>query len=424
MRITAAPFYAAEQMFFARPNLACTCILASMLTPEDVFVTDGYPKHTYVSFEEGKKEAELRDGLSQQNKIISISGPSKSGKTTLCNRVFGTDKGISRMYVTGDSVAKADDLWLEAYRQITDDTDKNFFEATHTERIDKLISSEIPLVIDDFHYIPREVQPAIARQMKNAASEGLRIVCLSVPHRGDDPIRSNTDLSGRFFSVTFEFWNESDLIQIAANGFPKVGFPSAPAFDTLLANEALKSPQIMQTLCLESCRMHGLDKPLESVTPTAALLPEIKTRTLRSYNYTTALQLLKQGPPTRGKERLDYKLRGGTHADAYQCLTAALRLDPPFLHLGLDELRTRVRGLLDDTKEPNIRSALQQYSGLFKDQPLPLDWDDEKRRLTVVDPHFYFFLRNTPEERTNASPKAAPRTAGYSPDTPEPPLGN
>ncbi len=395
-----------------------------MLTPEDVFVTDGYPHHTYVPFEAGKKEEELRDGLSQQNKIISISGPSKSGKTTLCNRVFGTDKGVSRMYVTGDSVAKAEDLWFEAYRQITDDTDKSFFEASHTERIEKLIRSDIPLVIDDFHYIPRDVQPAIARQMKNAASEGLRIVCLSVPHRGDDPIRSNTDLSGRFFSVTFDFWNENDLVQIAANGFPKVGFPSASAFNTLLANEALKSPQIMQTLCLESCRMHGLDKPLESIQPTAMFLPEIKTRTLRSYNYATALQLLKQGPPTRGSERLDYHLRSGTHADVYQCLVEALRLDPPFLHLGLDELRSRVKGLLDDRKEPNIRSALQQYSGLFKDQPLPLDWDDEKRRLTVVDPHFYFFLRNTPEHHTSPSPKAAPPASVPSLKTPELPLGN
>jgi len=67
-----------------------------MLTPEDVFVTDGYPHHTYVPFEAGKKEEELRDGLSQQNKIISISGPSKSGKTTLCNCLASVENGLFR----------------------------------------------------------------------------------------------------------------------------------------------------------------------------------------------------------------------------------------------------------------------------------------------------------------------------------------
>ena len=50
--------------------------------------------------------------------------------------------------------------------------------------------------------------------MKNAASAGLRIVCLSVPHRGDDPIRNNHDLAGRFFSVTFEFWSDDELAEI------------------------------------------------------------------------------------------------------------------------------------------------------------------------------------------------------------------
>ena len=86
-----------------------------LLTPEDVFVTDGYPEHTYVAFEAGQKETELRDGLAQKNKIISISGPSKSGKTTLCDRIFGTDKGVSRIYVTGDAVSKPEDLWLRLF---------------------------------------------------------------------------------------------------------------------------------------------------------------------------------------------------------------------------------------------------------------------------------------------------------------------
>ena len=93
-------------------------------------------------------------------------------------------------------------------------------------------------------------------------------------------------------------------------------------------------------------------------------MPEVKRRTLRSYNH--ALEFLRQGPPTRGSERLEYRLRNGGAADVYECLIKAIRLDPPFLSLTLDELRERVRTLLDDQKEPNIRSALQQYHALFK----------------------------------------------------------
>ena len=97
-----------------------------MLTAEDVFITTGFPEHTYVAFDAGSKEIELREGLAQKNMIISISGPSKSGKTTLCDRVFGKEKGLTHIYVTGDTITKIDELWFEAYRQVTDDTDKTF----------------------------------------------------------------------------------------------------------------------------------------------------------------------------------------------------------------------------------------------------------------------------------------------------------
>jgi hypothetical protein len=34
-----------------------------MLTPEDVFITDGFPKYTYVAIAAGQKEIELKEGL-------------------------------------------------------------------------------------------------------------------------------------------------------------------------------------------------------------------------------------------------------------------------------------------------------------------------------------------------------------------------
>jgi hypothetical protein len=298
------------------------------------------------------------------------------------------------MYVTGDSVSKPDDLWLEAYRQVSDESDEGFFDISHSERIERLIEAKLPLVIDDYHYIARDVQTQVSRQIKNAASQGLRVVCLSVPHRGDDPIRTNSDLSGRFFSVTFNFWENEDLALIAAAGFPKVGFPGTKPFNSTLAREALKSPQIMQTLCLEACRSLGSDEALENVDLERLSLDTIRQRTLRSYNNQTALDFLRAGPPTRGTERIGYRASSGEELDVYECLLEAIRQDPVFQQLSLDEIRQRVISILADSREPNVRSALQQYSGLFKDTAPPLDWDDDKRRLTIVDPHFYFFLRN------------------------------
>jgi hypothetical protein len=37
--------------------------------------------------------------------------------------------------------------------------------------------------------------------------------------------------------------------------------------------------------------------------------------------------------------------------------------------------------------------ALGNTPTLFKDSKPPLQWDSTKKQLTVVDPHFYFYLR-------------------------------
>lgn len=298
------------------------------LLPEEVFVTDGFPEYTYVSIDQGKPERDLAEGLEQENKIISIVGPSKSGKSTLCDKFFGRNVGADKIYVTGGSVTYDNDLWREAYRQVSDDTEKIFEDRAHAEVIEYFVEKELPLIVDDFHYINRDTQISVCRQFKNAASAGLRIVILTVPHRGDDPIRSNPDLTGRHY-------------------------------------------------------VEEIDRA------------DVKTRTLRSYQMLSAFHILLNGPPERGSKRLDYELIDASKADVYQILAHVLRLDPPFLQLSLDEIKQRVRSLVKDTREPNIRGALQQIEGIYKDTAPPIEWDDEKRQLTIIDPHFYYYLRNT-----------------------------
>ena len=264
-----------------------------MKLPEDVFVTDGFPEFTYVPLASGEKETEFLEGLAQRNKIISISGPSKSGKTTLCKHVIENKTDYTLIYITGDSLTSASDLWHEAVKQVVDDTEKNSFDLSHSERIARLVQSNAALVIDDFHYIPKDFQATVCRQIKNAASAGLRIICLTVPHRGDDAVRGNGDLSGRFFSVDFDYWADADLLQIASKGFHECGYSVPDNFASSLASEALRSPQIMQTLCLETCRSLEPDQAVFDTNFDDTLLVKVRQKALRSYNRQTDLQLLR-----------------------------------------------------------------------------------------------------------------------------------
>jgi hypothetical protein len=370
--------------------------MAELLTPEKVFVTDGFPAKTYVDQGGGRPEAELRDGLAQENKIISIVGESKTGKTTLCEKVFATDAGANRIVVTGDLVASASSLWSEVYRQLGAEVTSGFAHHATAETIDLLIKKAIPVIIDDFHYVPRTAQREICQQMKNAAGRGLRFVVLNTPHRSDDPIRSNSDLGGRFFGVDLRFWSEADLEQIGTKGFPQVGLKVADDVVRILAREALRSPQLMQTLCLETCRVLSQDVPYEGQEVTNANfdLQKVKQRTVRSYNYNSQLHYLREGPDERGSPRNIFTFADGATGDVYNALVRALAQDPPFLSLTLDELEARVKQIAPNQK-PNVPRTLSYLASLFKDGKPPLEWDSNKKLLTVVDPHFYFYMRFT-----------------------------
>src|SRR5690606_27373235 len=110
----------------------------------------------------------------------------------------------------------------------------------------------------DFHYIERSVQSELAKQIKEAIRQGVKLICASVPYHSDDVIRSNPDLQGRIFSIDFDYWNGDFLKKIAHKGFDKAGISYTIKLIDRLAEEAAGSPQLMQYLCLNACLEKGI----------------------------------------------------------------------------------------------------------------------------------------------------------------------
>lgn len=96
--------------------------------------------------------------------------------------------------------------------------------------------------MDDFHYIPKDVQKEIGQQINEAAEAGIRIVTASVPHRSDDVVRSNTELRGRVTAIDTSYWSESELEQVAYRGFRELNSDVAPAIIQRLTRESFGSP--------------------------------------------------------------------------------------------------------------------------------------------------------------------------------------
>jgi hypothetical protein len=353
---------------------------------------DGYPSETYVSPEGGRFERELEEALSRQGKIVSVVGASKTGKTTLVERTFGKH----RIVVPGSRIREADDVWFQAYEQAGGWIDPEFKANPVAIAAAHLRKHRLPLILDDFHYVDRDIQRILAREIKSAAYDGTVIVVVSLPHRSDDPVRSNPDLSGRVYSIDLGFWKPEDLMRIAEIGFPKTGLTVAEPVIRRLAAESLMSPQIMHTLCLETCREvkhEGLGSR-RVVGEEDLDLRAVLDRAARSYVNDTALTRLRHGPIRRGQERKLFGFVTADSGDVYELLVRSIAADPPQLSFSFEEIRERA-AVLAPGERPDLLPAMAQWNDLFEEEDYrPVEWDVEQRELTILDPHLYFWIRH------------------------------
>lgn len=414
------------------------------LKANEVFVPNRYPQHTYVVRQELDVERLVREGLETPGQIVSLSGPSKSGKTVLVERVVSRDK---LTVVTGAQISTPESFWElvlnelgEPHQSSASDTSSHSGAATvsgkgkigiplvaegeigssgtltsggqkatgisvgrrgMTQVIELLADSDRALLLDDFHYIPRDVQEKVAKQLKEAVRQGVRIVVASVTHRSDDMVRALPDLRGRVLAVDLPYWDQASLKRIAEIGFAKLNVEIDPAFLDTFAIESVGSPQLMQTNCLNACfelKITEAGKQKIKATLTPDTVHKVLQRTARTADYRTLVELLEAGPKARAADRNVYKWRGGGSGDVYACVLRALALDPVLQSFKYQDLLQRIQLLCDGTPPPGstVTTTCQQLAKIAQDNRAEspvLEWDEEKSVLDIVDPYLLFYLR-------------------------------
>lgn len=74
----------------------------------DVFTPGTFPQYTYIERSSAKQEKTLKEMLETPGMLISIAGPSKSGKTVLVEKIVGKDSLIP---ITGAGNRSSEDMW-------------------------------------------------------------------------------------------------------------------------------------------------------------------------------------------------------------------------------------------------------------------------------------------------------------------------
>jgi len=154
----------------------------------EVFVPGGLPEHTYVERPTLRLEERLGAAADHLCKLVTVTGPTKSGKTVLTHKVFPQDEAI---WLDGGAFSGENDLWLDALNQLGEFSD--FEESNQTSVsggvagvggrrtrsrkrtrttspkttvVAALAAQKVPIVIDDFHYLPRDMQASVVRALK------------------------------------------------------------------------------------------------------------------------------------------------------------------------------------------------------------------------------------------------------------------
>ena len=411
----------------------------------EVFTPTSYPRYTYVQRNELHHERLLAQWMQSSTQIASVSGPSKAGKTVLVQRVVGEGNLIT---VSGASVRSPDQLWERvldwygephstvatradtrtetkgnergatigiagagAQNRSTSSAANATVETTQAtahrrglpQVVQELANTRFTILIDDFHYIPNELQADVAQQLKDASSRGVRICVASVPHRADNVVRALPELRGRVLAIDLDYWSKRELLEIPRLGCERLGIHVDQPSLQIFATEAAGSPQLMQSICLWMCnqiRVTETVAPARAVTLDEATRKEILSLTSLTADYRSLVRALMAGPKARPGERKKYMHRDGKHGDIYLTLLRAVAMDPPRLTFEYGELGKRLEELCKPNETPDGASvvrtcvALGQIAQSFAAPTGPsLEWDDRDQVLVLPDPYLLFYLR-------------------------------
>jgi len=268
----------------------------------DVFVPGGFPRHTYNPREALQLEDRLAEVTQNLCKLVTVTGHTKSGKTVLTRKVLPQDEAI---WIDGGMIGVEDDFWqiivnsLDLYQGSTTDEKKENTSKTGTKgsaglkvfgtgvageatleagrassagegrsrtlsarvvALQGLRESPRAIVIDDFHYLDRELQGEVVRALKPLIFDGLPVVIIAIPHRRYDAMKVEREMTGRIQGIDIPAWEPAELEYIPTTGFGLLNCSLPDDVSTGLAEQSIGSPHLMQEFCRGLCKRLGVDE--------------------------------------------------------------------------------------------------------------------------------------------------------------------
>lgn len=406
--------------------------MATIFNVSDVFPSSGQPTITYVERDSGIMEKRLRNSISQGGSICLLTGPSKTGKSTLYKKVIKETK-LEPIIIQCSSKLTVNEIWKQALEKLghalitstSEDRTKNLgfsaatsgkdvpnagvqIGASHRASINNsLVYAEfsphilVPilknsngiLIIEDFHYLSDECKKEIFQQWKQFVDNKVSVLIVGTTHRATDIVNSNIDLIGRTEHFEVGQWQIADLVQIAKKGFEFLKVKVSSEDIEALCNEAVGLPIIVQQSCLQILQARNF----ENIAATRSANLHIYRQDIVSA--ISAVANFKYG---EFKKFYDVLIRGPREKsrkyNTYELIVACFGLDPLKFDLSRAEIDRRLAQMKIEKKEiPPVASINSTLGALKKFQEKRnialLEWILNEQKLYIIEPTFLFYLR-------------------------------
>jgi type II secretory pathway predicted ATPase ExeA len=394
----------------------------------EVFVDGGQPHFTYVPRSDRNLETTVQEYQADGGCFLAITGPTKTGKTVLIRKVLPSN----HLMVDGGQIKTSQDFFERLARRLNlpDNRSKGRtttvggsvklplpivrglkvhgdhesettaeYKFSKFDVLDVLAENGRMLVIDDFHLIPPHTRTDVLQNLKSLVGTGLRVILLSVPHRGFDAVKAESDLQLRVQHFEIPPWASNELAEIAGKGFNLLGAVPDPGLVALLAANAYGNPQLMQLMCKQACRDCTLDSGWVGKNHPVALIDQRKffQRVARKAIAQADLELILQARG-RKKTRTNYLLKDGSQADVYMLTLRTVAELLPTTKLSSHAIFERAKSKLKKPGtlyENQISSALGRMSQAVASRPgeRVLEWDVSSSYVHIVDPGLAFLIK-------------------------------
>lgn len=407
----------------------------------EVFISGGLPTITYNPRVKLDLENKLIEYIDTGFKLISITGPTKSGKTVLCTKLIPQEKCV---FLSGGTITSESDFW----ESVLNELDVELIDSTTTSEslmteeggeieagidvgifklgskvgdkessgsgsskttikirslkltaLKSLQDLNVALLIDDFHYIESDLQRTIIRALKQPIFKGLRVIILAVPHRAFDSLRVETEMTGRVVQLPISLWDNDELKEIAIKGFEKLNIACGQEIINRLAIESYGSPHLMQEFCLRLCKLNGINETVvgESLVFTEPIYNDFFNAIVSTISSKVAFERLAKGPRQRA-DRVQRELTNGDTVDIYTATLHGIAETGPKTEISYEELRASLRKVLAENipQGHEITRVLSKMDEIAKAELLGepvIDWDKENTKLYIADPFFAFYLK-------------------------------